>query len=124
MVWMNVRSARQLLFLVSMPRVTPSSKKPSLQNSSDWSEHLTKPSLVAMEIAMLSFCERFLSGQAGAPRDIVLFNAGIALRCAGSASSIEEGIAQAAESIDSGKALAALDGLIRASQDAPPLEVA
>ena len=65
-----------------------------------------------------------LSGQAGAPRDIVLFNAGIALRCAGSASSIEAGIAQAAESIDSGKALAALDGLIRASQDAPPLEVA
>lgn len=65
-----------------------------------------------------------LSGQPGAPRDIVLFNAGLALRCAGSATSIEEGIAQAAMSIDTGKAMAALERLIRVSQDAPPLEEA
>ncbi len=42
----------------------------------------------------------------GAKRDIVLLNAGSAIYCTGAASSIEEGIAMARESIDSGKAYA------------------
>jgi len=65
-----------------------------------------------------------LSGVVGAPSDIVLFNAGLALHCSGRARSIEEGIVQAELSIDSGKAMSALESLIRVSQDAPPLEEA
>lgn len=42
----------------------------------------------------------------GAKRDIVLLNAGCAIYCTGAASSIEEGIAMAKDSIDSGKAYA------------------
>ncbi len=43
-----------------------------------------------------------LDGRKGAPRDIVLFNAGAALLVAGRVSSIREGIAQAVVAIDSG----------------------
>ncbi len=42
----------------------------------------------------------------GAKRDIVLLNAGSAIYCTGAAASIEEGIAMAKDSIDSGKAFA------------------
>lgn len=53
-----------------------------------------------------------LSGEIkGAKRDIVLLNSGAALYVCGKASSIEEGVKLAAESIDSGKALAQVDKL-------------
>lgn len=48
----------------------------------------------------------------GAKRDIVLLNAGCAIYTSGNASSIEEGIEKAKESIDSGKALEKLNALI------------
>jgi anthranilate phosphoribosyltransferase len=54
---------------------------------------------------------RVLKGELGAPRDIVLLNAAAALVAAGSASDFQEGIKQAAESIDSGAALQKLEAL-------------
>jgi anthranilate phosphoribosyltransferase len=56
-----------------------------------------------------------LDGQSGAPRDIVLLNAGVSLLIAGAAASVADGIRQAAESIDSGAAAGALDRLVKAS---------
>ncbi|MBP2628767.1 MAG: trpD [Firmicutes bacterium] len=58
-----------------------------------------------------------LSGQSGAKRDIVLINAAAALLIADKATSLEEGIALAATSIDSGAALAKLKSLRSASND-------
>ena len=53
-----------------------------------------------------------LSGEIkGAKRDIVLLNSGAALYVCGKAASLEEGVKLAAESIDSGKALAQVDKL-------------
>ncbi|MGN1304485.1 MAG: bifunctional anthranilate synthase component II/anthranilate phosphoribosyltransferase [Oscillospiraceae bacterium] len=53
-----------------------------------------------------------LSGKEhGAKRDIVLLNSACAIYCTGAASSIEEGLEMARESIDSGKALAKLEKL-------------
>lgn len=56
-----------------------------------------------------------LGGLKGPFRDIVLFNAAAALLVAGRAQSLREGVASAAEAIDSGKALAVLDRLITLS---------
>lgn len=57
-----------------------------------------------------------LSGKLTGPkRDIVLLNAGATLYCGGIASSIEEGIKLAAETIDSGKALKKLEELVEVS---------
>jgi anthranilate phosphoribosyltransferase len=56
-----------------------------------------------------------LGGEAGPRRDIVLFNAGAALLVAGAAPSISEGIARAAQAIDSGAASRALEQLIAVS---------
>ena len=53
-----------------------------------------------------------LEGQPGAARDIVLLNAGIALYAAGVAPSMQDGIARAAQSIDSGAAQAKLQALV------------
>jgi anthranilate phosphoribosyltransferase len=55
--------------------------------------------------------ERILAGQRGAARDIVTLNAGAALLIAGRAASVRDGIAMAADAIDTGKAAAALDRL-------------
>jgi len=60
--------------------------------------------------------EELLAGKPGPARDIVALNAGAALKVAGKAESYQEGIALAAASIDSGKALAALNGLRKLSQ--------
>ena len=54
-----------------------------------------------------------LNGQPGAYRDTVLLNAGAALVVAGRAGHIRDGVALAAQSIDSGAAHSALDALIR-----------
>jgi anthranilate phosphoribosyltransferase len=56
-----------------------------------------------------------LEGRNGAPRQIVLANAGAAIYVAGRAESIREGVALAAESIDSGAARAKLEALISAT---------
>ena len=57
-----------------------------------------------------------LAGEAGPKRDIVLLNAGAAIWVAGEASSLEAGLALAAESLDSGAASSKLAELARASQ--------
>ncbi len=56
-----------------------------------------------------------LHGEAGAYRDTVLLNAAAGLIVAGRADGLRHGVAQAAESIDTGAALAALDALRRAT---------
>ena len=62
---------------------------------------------------------RVFDGEAGAKRDIVLLNAAFGLLVAGVVDSAGEGLERAAESIDSGKARAALDRLVEVSGDAP-----
>lgn len=57
-----------------------------------------------------------LDGAAGAPRDIVLYNAGASLLIAGRARTLRDGIALGADAIDSGRARGVLDRLARASQ--------
>lgn len=54
-----------------------------------------------------------LDGAPGAYRDAVLFNAAAALVVADKAASLTDGVAIARDSIDSGKAKAALDALVR-----------
>ncbi|MGC9320455.1 MAG: anthranilate phosphoribosyltransferase, partial [Armatimonadota bacterium] len=50
-------------------------------------------------------------GQEGAPREIVLLNAGAAIYVGGKADSVAEGIELARAAIDCGEALEKLDGL-------------
>ena len=57
-----------------------------------------------------------LEGKVGPTRDVVLMNAGAALLAADRVSALQEGMATAAESIDSGKALAKLNALVKLSQ--------
>ncbi len=59
---------------------------------------------------------RVLSGEKGPARDVVLLNAAAALVAGGVASELREGIALAAESIDSGRAMAKLEALVNFSQ--------
>lgn len=61
--------------------------------------------------------EEVLNGKQCPALDIVVLNAGAALKVAGKAYSFQEGIALAAVSIDGGKALAALNGLRKLSQE-------
>jgi anthranilate phosphoribosyltransferase len=58
---------------------------------------------------------RVLAGERGAPRDVVLFNAGAALFVAGKVTSMVEGIRRAAEAVDSGAAASTLDRMARSS---------
>jgi anthranilate phosphoribosyltransferase len=57
-----------------------------------------------------------LEGQRTPQRDVVVLNAAAALFVAGLAASIQEGIAQATASIDSGAAYQRLKDLVRVSQ--------
>jgi anthranilate phosphoribosyltransferase len=57
-----------------------------------------------------------LAGEPGPRRDVVLLNAGAALEVAGRASSLAEGVALAAATIDSGGAAAALERWVGASR--------
>jgi anthranilate phosphoribosyltransferase len=57
-----------------------------------------------------------LGGAPGPNRDIGLLNAAAGLMVAGRATDLESGLVQAAESIDSGRADAALDALVAVSQ--------
>ena len=56
-----------------------------------------------------------LSGTAGAYRDTVLMNAGAGLVVAGKATTLADGMASAAQAIDSGRALQVLDRLVAIS---------
>lgn len=58
-----------------------------------------------------------LAGEAGPYRDIVVYTAGAALVVAEKASDIGEGVKLAAAAIDSGKARAALDAMIRITNE-------
>lgn len=57
-----------------------------------------------------------LAGVRGAPRDVVLLNAGAALFVAGAVSAVRDGIARAADAIDSGAARRTLDAMTGISQ--------
>ncbi len=57
-----------------------------------------------------------LAGEKGPRRDVVLLNAGASLFVGGRASSVREGIEQAAAAIDSGSVRAKLDAMIAASK--------
>ena len=59
---------------------------------------------------------RILKGEKGAYRDTVLLNAGLGMYAYGNAGTIQEGIAIAKESIDSGAALQKLESLISQTQ--------
>ena len=56
-----------------------------------------------------------LGGAPGAPRDVVLLNAGVGLFVAGHSASVREGIARASEAIDTGAALKTLASMARGS---------
>lgn len=58
-----------------------------------------------------------IDGERGPARDVVLLNAGAALFIAGRAPSIQDGMRQAAESIDGKRARATLDRLVACSRD-------
>jgi anthranilate phosphoribosyltransferase len=63
----------------------------------------------------LAIIRALLAGQPGPARDIVLLNAGAAIYAADLVESLAEGIAKAAEVVDSGAARERLDALIRVS---------
>ncbi len=60
-----------------------------------------------------------LAGEKGPRRDVVLLNAGASLFVGGRAASVREGIARAAEAIDSGAARRTLDAMVAASKAEP-----
>jgi len=59
----------------------------------------------------VSIARAVLSGERGPRRDVVLINAAAALLVAGRAADLREGVAQAAEAIDSGGALRIVERL-------------
>ncbi len=59
---------------------------------------------------------RVLEGEPGPARDIVLVNAAAAVYVSGRAADLQEGLAQATESLDSGKAREKLERLVEVSQ--------
>ena len=70
-------------------------------------------------VANAAIVRRILDGERGAPRDVVVLNAGAALFVAGRAPSIAAGVTLAAGALDSGAARATLDRMARGSQQAP-----
>jgi anthranilate phosphoribosyltransferase len=61
-----------------------------------------------------------LEGRPGAARDVVLLNAAAALLIAGTAATMRDGLAAAAEAIDSGRAARVLDQLVTHSRTGAP----
>ena len=62
-----------------------------------------------------AIARRILAGERGAPRDIVLLNAGVSLLIAGIAPTVHEGIVRAATAVDDGSAAGVLDRLVAVS---------
>ena len=60
---------------------------------------------------------RILAGERGAPRDIVLLNAGVSLLISGAVTTVPDGIQRAADAIDSGAATAVLHRLVAVSNE-------
>lgn len=58
-----------------------------------------------------------LGGKRGAPRDVVLLNAGVALFLAGRTASVRDGVSRAGKAIDTGAAEATLDRMTRGSHE-------
>jgi len=61
---------------------------------------------------------RVLDGERGPHRDVVVLNTAAALMVCGRAKTLEDGVQGASQSIDSGRARAVLDDLVRVSRDA------
>jgi anthranilate phosphoribosyltransferase len=78
--------------------------------------------------ANVRLAESVLAGERGAPRDLVLLNAGAALYMAGLAESIQDGIHRAADELDSERARDKVKAVASASQrikaETAPAEVA
>ncbi len=75
------------------------------------SEHQLKDIQIQNAAESKAMIMDVLKGKKGAARDIVLMNAGAAIYTAGIATTLEAGIATAANMIDKGKALATLEAL-------------
>ena len=67
-----------------------------------------------------AIAKRILAGERGAPRDIVLLNAGVSLLIAGVATDVPDGIARAASAVDDGSAARVLDRLVAVSSAGAP----
>jgi anthranilate phosphoribosyltransferase len=67
--------------------------------------------------ANAAIARRILGGERGAARDIVLLNAGASLLIADVVPTVPQGIAMAADALDSGRAAAVLDALVRVSNN-------
>jgi anthranilate phosphoribosyltransferase len=65
-----------------------------------------------------SLARAVLAGERGAARDLALANAGAAIYAAGAAPSLREGVEQAREAVDDGRAAQALERFIAATQGA------
>ncbi len=63
---------------------------------------------------------RILAGEAGAPRDLAVLNAGAAIYVGGGAESLEEGARRAEEAIDSGAAQTALERFVARTLELAP----
>jgi anthranilate phosphoribosyltransferase len=63
---------------------------------------------------------RILAGEAGAPRDLAVLNAGAAIYAAGRAGTVEEGVRAAEAAVDSGSAASALDRLVAMTVELSP----
>ena len=63
-------------------------------------------------LANAATARRILAGEPGAARDLAVFNAGAAIYAAGRADGLEQGVRAAEEAVDSGRAEAALEGLV------------
>jgi anthranilate phosphoribosyltransferase len=89
---------------------------------SDFQLPKTQPSALkggdAAENATIA--RRILAGERGAPRDIVLLNAGVSLLIAGEVPSVAEGIGRSARALDDGSTAAVLDRLVTASNAGAP----
>jgi len=68
--------------------------------------------------ANAALLRRVLDGEAGAPRDITVLNAGAALFACGRAEDLAQGVARAQEAIDSGAARGRLEEYLAASRGA------
>jgi len=64
--------------------------------------------------------EAVLAGEAGAPRDLTLLNAGAAIRVSGAAPDLGAGVELAREAVDSGAARKVLDSLRRLTAELAP----
>ncbi len=66
--------------------------------------------------ANVALADRVLEGRSGAPRDVVLLNAGAALYVAGLSETIGDGVKRSAEELDSGRARRKLEQVAAVSQ--------